>query len=115
MNCMGLKKKALAISLSVLSIIEIVIGIVFGIKISDCPTCLALSPLIYGYYAIIITLILLPIIAIFRYFVLDKDEEKAKQVFSGIIMALLINIFTGCIAFVLGCAGSFYALWNGVY
>lgn len=112
---MSLKRKAIAISLLVLSIIEIVIGIVFGVKISDCPTCLALSPMIYSYYAIIINMILIPIIAIFRYFVLEKDDEKAKQVFSGIIIALLINLLTGCIAFVLGCAGAFYSLWDGVY
>ena len=110
LNYMGLKKKAIAISLLFLSIIEIVIGIVFGVKISDCPTCLALSPVIYSYYAIIINLILIPIIAVFRYFVLEKDEEKAKQVLSGIIIALLVNLLTGCVAFVFGCAGAFYVL-----
>lgn len=54
-------------------------------------------------YALPICLLLLLIVLIIRFFVLKKHEVKAKQAFSDIISAMLLNMLTNPIAFFIGC------------
>lgn len=99
---MTIKTKTEVICLFILSAIAIAFGMWFGTIISDCPTCLGFAPAIFLKYAIIITLVLIPLILLFRHFGLEKDDVMAKKIFSGIAKALVINLFTGAISFTLG-------------
>lgn len=99
-----MKKKAQMVTLFIMTCIAFVIGCYFGFfEIYDCPTCIAIMPLAYGQYAFPICLLLLIIVLLFRFFVLEKDEIKAKQAFSGIANAMFINMLTNPLAFWLGC------------
>lgn len=97
-------KKVPTITLLILTCIAIAIGFWFGFfEIYDCPTCLAIIPFVYGMYALPVFLLLLLIVLVIRFLVLKKHEVKAKQVFSDIISAMLLNMLTNPIAFFIGC------------
>lgn len=99
-----MEKKAQFVTLFIMTSIAFGIGWWFGFfEIYDCPTCIAIMPFAYGKYAIPICLLLLFVVLLFRFFVLDKDEIKAKQAFSGMANAMFINLLTNPIAFLIAC------------